>query len=90
MLECALDDPSDWPREHAGLRDMDQLLRCAVCKEYFTTAMTAAGCGHTFCSLCVRRCLTQETKCPTCRAPLTESELHPNRLVDSLLRAFVS
>ncbi|KAJ2716276.1 E3 ubiquitin-protein ligase rad18 [Coemansia spiralis] len=89
LLEAMLDDPSDWPEEHAALRDVDQLLRCPVCKEYFTTAMSAAGCGHTFCSLCVRRCLAHETKCPTCRAPLTESELHPSRLVDSLLRAFV-
>ncbi|KAJ1732509.1 E3 ubiquitin-protein ligase rad18 [Coemansia biformis] len=89
MLDGALDDPSDWPAEHTGLRDLDQLLRCPICKEYFTTAMAAASCGHTFCSLCVRRCLTQETKCPSCRAPLTESDLHPSRLIDSLLRAFV-
>ncbi|PIA18716.1 hypothetical protein COEREDRAFT_91094 [Coemansia reversa NRRL 1564] len=50
--------------------------------------MVATSCGHTFCSLCVRRCLTLETICPSCRSPLTESELYPNRLIDSILRSF--
>ncbi|KAJ2863029.1 E3 ubiquitin-protein ligase rad18 [Coemansia erecta] len=83
-----LEDPSDWPSSFPHLREIDQLLRCPVCKEYFETAMVTSGCGHTFCSLCVRRCLTQETKCPSCRAPLTEGDLRPNRLVDSLMKSF--
>ncbi|KAJ1888294.1 E3 ubiquitin-protein ligase rad18 [Coemansia sp. S100] len=85
-----LDDPSDWPDTLPHMRELDQLLRCPVCKEYFATAMVTANCGHTFCSLCVRRCLTQETKCPSCRAPLTESELNPNRLIDSAVHTFKS
>ncbi|KAI9504602.1 hypothetical protein BX070DRAFT_233718 [Coemansia spiralis] len=83
-----LDDPSDWPSTLPHLRELDNLLRCPICKEYFNTAMVTGGCGHTFCSLCVRRCLTQETKCPSCRAPLNKSELRPNRLVDNLMRTF--
>ncbi|KAJ2502952.1 E3 ubiquitin-protein ligase rad18 [Coemansia sp. RSA 1972] len=88
MTDDAFEDPTDWPAEFEHLRQLDQQLRCPICKEYFTTAMVATTCGHTFCSLCVRRCLNQETICPSCRAPLTESELHPNRLVDNLLRTF--
>ncbi|KAJ2162283.1 E3 ubiquitin-protein ligase rad18 [Coemansia sp. RSA 552] len=89
-MECgfALEDPTDWPAEYGRLRELDQLLRCPICKEFFSTAMVAIDCGHTFCSLCVRRCLAQETICPSCRAPLTESDLHPNRLIDSILGAF--
>ncbi|KAJ2780702.1 E3 ubiquitin-protein ligase rad18 [Coemansia interrupta] len=83
-----LEDPSDWPAALPHLRELDQLFRCPVCKEYLDAPMVVTNCGHTFCSLCVRRCLTQETKCPSCRAPTTESELHPNRLVESLLREF--
>ncbi|KAJ2258487.1 E3 ubiquitin-protein ligase rad18 [Coemansia sp. RSA 454] len=90
MIDDAFEDPTDWPAEFEHLRQLDQQLRCPICKEYFTTAMVATSCGHTFCSLCVRRCLNQETICPSCRAPLTESELHPNRLVDNLLRTFRS
>ncbi|KAJ2582477.1 E3 ubiquitin-protein ligase rad18 [Coemansia sp. RSA 1836] len=85
-----LDDPSDWPDSLPHMRELDQLLRCPVCKEYFITAMVTATCGHTFCSLCVRRCLTQETRCPSCRALLTESELNPNRLIDSAVHSFKS
>ncbi|KAI8325840.1 hypothetical protein GQ54DRAFT_295193 [Martensiomyces pterosporus] len=83
-----LEDPTDWPTDFTHLRELDHLLRCPICKEYFDTAMVTAHCGHTFCSLCVRRCLTQETKCPSCRSALTEGELHPNRLIDSLVAAF--
>ncbi|KAJ2395288.1 E3 ubiquitin-protein ligase rad18, partial [Coemansia sp. RSA 2603] len=83
-----LEDPGDWPAAFPHLRELDQLFRCPVCKEYLDAPMVVTNCGHTFCSLCVRRCLTQETKCPSCRAPTTESELHPNRLVESLLREF--
>ncbi|KAJ1769787.1 E3 ubiquitin-protein ligase rad18 [Coemansia sp. RSA 1843] len=85
-----LEDPGDWPSSFPHLREIDQLLRCPICKEYFETAMVTSGCGHTFCSLCVRRCLTQETKCPSCRVVLTESDLRPSRIVDSLMRAFRS
>ncbi|KAI7825829.1 hypothetical protein BX661DRAFT_184237 [Kickxella alabastrina] len=83
-----IEDPSDWPADFPHLRELEQLLRCPVCKEYLDTPMVVTNCGHTFCSLCVRRCLTQETKCPSCRASTTEGDLHPNRLVDSLLREF--
>ncbi|KAJ2844907.1 E3 ubiquitin-protein ligase rad18 [Coemansia brasiliensis] len=90
LIEETLEDPTDWPQDYVHLRHLDQQLRCPICKEYFVTAMAATECGHTFCSLCVRRCLSQESKCPSCRAPLTEGELFPNRLVDSLMRTFRS
>ncbi|KAJ2455002.1 E3 ubiquitin-protein ligase rad18 [Coemansia sp. RSA 2336] len=88
IIEETLEDPTDWPQDFVHLRQLDQQLRCPICKEYFVTAMAATECGHTFCSLCVRRCLSQESKCPSCRAPLTEGELFPNRLIDSLVRTF--
>ncbi|KAJ2002684.1 E3 ubiquitin-protein ligase rad18 [Coemansia thaxteri] len=87
-MHLELEDPSDWPDTLPRLRELDQLLRCPVCKEYFGTAMVTTSCGHTFCSLCVRRCLAQETRCPSCRVSLTESELHPNRLIDSIVHTF--
>ncbi|KAJ2675139.1 E3 ubiquitin-protein ligase rad18 [Coemansia sp. RSA 1085] len=90
LIEETLEDPTDWPQDFVHLRQLDQQLRCPICKEYFVTAMAAAECGHTFCSLCVRRCLSQESKCPSCRAALTEGELFPNRLIDSLVRTFKS
>ncbi|KAJ1643067.1 E3 ubiquitin-protein ligase rad18 [Coemansia erecta] len=83
-----LEDPSDWPRGFEHLRELEKLLRCPVCKEYLETPMVVSGCGHTFCSLCVRRCIAQETKCPSCRAQTAEGDLYPNRLIESIMREF--
>ncbi|KAJ2226149.1 E3 ubiquitin-protein ligase rad18 [Coemansia sp. RSA 485] len=85
-----LEDPSDWPTGFEHLRELEKLLRCPVCKEYLETPMVVSSCGHTFCSLCVRRCVVQETRCPSCRAQAAESDLYPNRLVESILREFRS
>ncbi len=37
------------------------------CKDFFDTRMTTP-CSHFFCSLCIRRCLTNDGRCHTCRA----------------------
>ncbi|ORX74583.1 hypothetical protein DL89DRAFT_264422 [Linderina pennispora] len=87
-MDTDIEDPTDWPAEFAHLRETDQLLRCPICKEYLDTAMASANCGHTFCSLCVRRCLSQKTQCPMCHDQLTESDLQPSRLIDSLVKSF--
>lgn len=88
-LGIELEDPSDWPAHFPELRQIDELLRCPICKEYFETSLVSSNCGHTFCSLCLRRCLAQQDHhCPSCRVKLTESDLYPNRLVDNLLVVF--
>jgi hypothetical protein len=31
-----MDDPSDFPAEHAALRDLDSAMRCPICKELYS------------------------------------------------------
>ncbi|KAJ1679617.1 E3 ubiquitin-protein ligase rad18 [Spiromyces aspiralis] len=85
-----IEDPTDWPEALPHLHQLDAHLRCPICKEYFTTAMMLTSCGHNFCSLCIRRYLTTEKKCPSCRKSVDDSELLPNRLIDSITRSFRS
>jgi DNA repair protein Rad18 len=81
-------DSTDWlttPLE--SFAPVDAALRCQVCKEFYKTPMITS-CSHTFCSLCIRRCLSSDGKCPTCRAPEQELKLRSNWVIEELVDAF--
>jgi E3 ubiquitin-protein ligase RAD18 len=48
------------------------------------------SCSHTFCSICIRRCLSSDGKCPTCRASDQPSKLRRNWTVQESVDAFQS
>ncbi|KAF7921530.1 uncharacterized protein EAE98_008377 [Botrytis deweyae] len=81
-------DSTDWlGTPLSKLADVDSLLRCQVCKDFFTTPMITS-CSHTFCSLCIRRCLNNDSKCPTCRSNDQEVKLKSNAAIEDLVEAF--
>ncbi|KAI4154036.1 MAG: hypothetical protein L6R39_001447 [Caloplaca ligustica] len=90
MTALSLDiaDPSDWLETSAPkLAPVESALRCQVCKDFFDTPMITS-CSHTFCSLCIRRCLTNDGKCPTCRTPDQELRLRRNWTVQEIVDSF--
>ena len=81
-------DPSDWLQTPVSkVAPIETALRCQVCKDFFNTPVITS-CSHTFCSLCIRRCLTNDGKCPTCRTVDQELRLRPNWIVQELVDAF--
>jgi E3 ubiquitin-protein ligase RAD18 len=82
-MDSDFDDPTDF--QNLAFQGLDEHLRCPICKEFFETAMILATCSHTFCSLCIRRSLSAEEFCPSCRNPAIESKLHNNYVVDYLV-----
>ncbi|KAJ9604272.1 E3 ubiquitin-protein ligase rad18 [Cladophialophora chaetospira] len=81
-------DSTDWlPTPLAALASLDSSLRCQVCKDFFTTPMMTS-CSHTFCSLCIRRYLSQEGRCPACRESDQEIKLRRNWAVEELVANF--
>lgn len=81
-------DSSDWLKTPvAPLGPVEAALRCQVCKDFYNTPMITS-CSHTFCSLCIRRCLTNDGKCPSCRASDQELRLRRNWVVEELVDAF--
>ncbi|KAI9851862.1 MAG: E3 ubiquitin-protein ligase rad18 [Thelocarpon superellum] len=81
-------DSTDWlSTPLRGLAPVEAALRCQVCKDFFTTPMTTS-CSHTFCSLCIRRCLAADGKCPTCRGAEQEIKLRRNGAVQEIVDAF--
>ena len=83
-----LADSSDWLQTPvAAVYAVEAALRCQVCKDFFESPMITS-CSHTFCSLCIRRCLTNDGKCPTCRTQDQELRLRRNGTVAELVEAF--
>ena len=89
-MDCCFDvsDPSDWLQTSLPrLSPVEQALRCQVCKDFFDTPMITS-CSHTFCSLCIRRCLTTDGRCPACRTQDQAMKLRANSTVQELVDAF--
>lgn len=83
-----LSDPSDWLETSLPqLVSLESVLRCRVCKDFYETPMITS-CSHTFCSLCIRRCLTNDGICPVCRCPDQEIRLRRNWSVQEAVEIF--
>src|SRR6266536_757881 len=81
-------DSTDWlPTPLADLARVEASLRCQVCKDFFNTPMITS-CSHTFCSLCIRRCLSIDGKCPACRTGEQEIKLRRNWAVQEIADLF--
>ncbi len=81
-------DTTDWlPTQIPTFAPVEAAIRCQVCKDLFDTPMITS-CSHTFCSICIRRCLTSDGKCPTCRADEQELRLRRNVTVQEIVDSF--
>ena len=81
-------DPSDWLNTPVSqLGPVEATLRCQVCKDFFNTPMITS-CSHTFCSLCIRRCLTTDGRCPSCRTQDQEIKLRANPIIQEIVDNF--
>ncbi|KAK4240381.1 hypothetical protein C8A03DRAFT_42098 [Achaetomium macrosporum] len=82
-------DSTDWlGTPLACLMQVEQAFRCHVCKDFYSSPMITS-CNHTFCSICIRRCLSVDGKCPLCRASDQESKLRGNWALREAVDAFV-
>ncbi|KAK0712278.1 hypothetical protein B0T21DRAFT_415848 [Apiosordaria backusii] len=88
-MEIEVSDSTDWlGTPLASLKPVEEAFRCHVCKDFFTSPMLTS-CNHTFCSLCIRRCLNADGKCPLCRKKDDISKLRGNWALREAVEAFV-
>ncbi|EMR08765.1 DNA repair protein rad18 [Pneumocystis murina B123] len=66
---------------------LEEVLRCRICRDLMQTPLIT-GCCHTFCSLCIRRCLSQKQQCPLCRQPEQENRLRRNTSIEEVIEIF--
>eukprot|EP00035_Acanthoeca_spectabilis_P005893 m.118563 g.118563 ORF g.118563 m.118563 type:complete len:440 (+) comp13245_c0_seq2:104-1423(+) len=79
-----------------NLRQLEECLRCEICQDLFSIPMIIPACSHTFCSECIRRCLSYSDqklrynpKCPSCGTHADESSLRYNRAIDEVVYRFL-
>lgn len=83
-----LPDSTDWLNSSLpALAPLESALRCQICKDFFNNPVITS-CSHTFCSLCIRRCLSAEGKCPACRSSDQEVKLRRNWAVQEIVESF--
>lgn len=83
-------DPLDFkPTKIPKLFELDSLLRCHICKEFLSAPMLTS-CGHTFCSVCIRKYLIHTPQCPICAKELRESNLSRNVLLEQVVISYKS
>ena len=89
-MESSFDvpDSTDWIETSLpSFEPLGAALRCEVCKDFYDTPMIT-GCSHTFCSICIRRCITADGKCPSCRKDAQADKLKHNYAVREIVNRF--
>ncbi|KAF2855791.1 DNA repair protein rad18 [Plenodomus tracheiphilus IPT5] len=83
-----LPDSTDWlSTSLPGFEPVEAALRCEVCKEFLTNPVITS-CSHTFCSICIRRCIAADGKCPSCKTGCSSDKLTPNIAVREVVMRF--
>lgn len=81
-------DSTDWLTSSLPVvAPLESALRCQICKDFFNNPVITS-CSHTFCSICIRRCLSSEGKCPACRSSDQLLKLRRNWAVQEILESF--
>lgn len=81
-------DSTDWIGTPLAIMEhVDSALRCQVCKDFYKTPMTTS-CLHTFCSICIHRCLASDGQCPACRSKDQASKLKSSWVLEQVVDAF--
>ena len=83
-----LPDSTDWLSTRLpAFEALEASLRCEVCKEFYNNPVITP-CTHTFCSLCIRRCIATDGKCPACKTACQADKLQPNIAVREICTRF--
>ncbi|KAK8814277.1 hypothetical protein WA158_008139 [Blastocystis sp. Blastoise] len=83
-----IDTENDWPSEAQSLSELEKLLRCPICKNIIDGAVVLTTCGHSCCSLCIKRFLSTQSKCPICRVSCNEGNILRNILLEEICHSF--
>jgi DNA repair protein Rad18 len=83
-----LPDSTDWlSTTLPAFEPLEAALRCEVCKEFLSNPVITS-CAHTFCSICIRRCIATDGKCPSCKSACSSDKLTPNIAVRDVVMRF--
>ncbi|KAF1362688.1 DNA repair protein rad18 [Lizonia empirigonia] len=90
IMETTFDlpDSTDWiATTLPAFEALEAALRCEMCKEFYSNPVITS-CSHTFCSICIRRNIAADGRCPSCRTALSSDKLAPNIAVREVVMRF--
>ena len=83
-----LPDSTDWIQTTLpSFEPLEAALRCEICKEFYNNPVITT-CHHTFCSICIRRCIAADGKCPSCMTVCSSDKLAPNIAIREVVMRF--
>jgi hypothetical protein len=65
--------------EYINENEIDDELKCVICKQPLESPVSLSICHHTFCKQCIKLWLNQNETCPTCRQGVTRHFGRHNR-----------
>ncbi|QDZ18021.1 RING/FYVE/PHD-type zinc finger protein [Chloropicon primus] len=80
-----------------GVEVLEEALRCPICGDFMENPVAVEECGHSFCSLCIRRNLEvqrsesrslESPKCPQCRGEASSSTLRMQHNLRTVVETF--
>ena len=90
-----ISDLSEWPKSACGgkLKALEESILCPICGEFFENPHSLK-CGHSFCSVCIRKHLDRSINpntfesCPSCKEKCTTFDLRADRVLCSVVLNF--
>src|ERR1700722_6049864 len=64
--------------EYVNESQIDEELKCTICKQPLQSPVCLLICNHTFCKECIKTWLSQTQTCPTCRQSTTNNNCSSN------------
>lgn len=82
-------DDDQWPLTDSGrkLEILQEACQCEICAEMYDNPQFLR-CGHSFCSLCIRKHILLKHDCPFCHENISVQDLQSNRVLASIVNAF--
>lgn len=68
---------------------LEDKMKCPICKEIINGAVILE-CGHSYCSLCLRKYLEYKEECPTCRIHTDDGKIIKNSILEDLCRFYIN
>ncbi|XP_018672753.2 uncharacterized protein LOC100182626 isoform X2 [Ciona intestinalis] len=64
--------------------DLEDLLKCEICDEYFKEPVMLVPCSHNFCSSCIER--SDQQLCVKCKQKYSSSQIVPNIIIQQFIK----
>lgn len=86
-MNFLLELESEWPNNSSIFQKLESVMCCPICKELIQGAVILP-CGHSYCSLCIRKFLEYNEECPTCRLRSCDGDLIKNNQLEEIAHYF--